>query len=53
MRFRNALRSIRHAVFGKPVSYEEHRAAQASLYRDQMVIAQQTMRNRQVGGSPF
>ena len=37
---------VKHAIVGKPISYEEHRAAQQSLYRDPKVDAQLEMRNQ-------
>ena len=44
---------FRRLFFGKPISHEEQRAANASLYRDQMVIQQQAARQAGAAGPLF
>ena len=41
---------FRHLFFGAPISHDEHHAAEANLYRDQMVIQQQTARQGGAAG---
>lgn len=44
---------LKWAVFGKPVSYEEHRAAQASQFRDERTIAYHETRNQRFHAGGF
>jgi len=53
MAWKKIVTSVRNALFGKPVSYEEHRAAQQSIRSDAMVVQHQATRQMQAGGSFF
>jgi hypothetical protein len=44
---------IKWAILGKPVSYEEQRAAQASQFRDSRVMAYSETRNQRFHAGGF
>lgn len=45
---------VKRVFVGRPISYEEHRAAQTSLYRDHATIAYAETRNARFhAGSSF
>lgn len=50
---KRVLTSIRHAIFGKPVTHEEQRAAQSRPTRDPMVDAQYEVRSTRFTGLHF
>jgi hypothetical protein len=50
---RSFLTRIKHALFGKPITHEEQRAANASLYRDARVDAHHEANNHRFGSPGF
>lgn len=44
---------LKWAIMGKPVTYEEHRAAQGGQFRDSRVIAYSETRNQRFHAGGF
>lgn len=44
---------VKWAIVGRPLTYEEHRAAQSSLYRDERTIAYAETRNQRFHAGGF